>query len=654
MSMTQIEEDNIQEIENKIKNLINKLNYYTKLYDEGKPEITDKEWDDLYFQLVILENKSKIYFEDSPTQKVNYQIVNQLNKVEHDHLMLSLDKTKDIGTLKSFINNKECISMAKMDGLTCSLTYEDGKLVRAETRGNGSIGEDILHNALQIKNIPNKINNKNRFVIDGEVICDYKTFENFNAEYKNPRNFASGSIRLLDSKESSLRGLSFIAWDCIQGLEEEMYLNAKLWRLNEMGFTIVPYIVHGNNEIEKDIDKIKEFCKDKYYPIDGIVIKYNKIDEYNAMGRTDHHFKGGIAYKFYDEEYDTKLKDIEWTMGRTGQLTPVAIYEDIDIDGTICNRASLHNISILKETLGGYGWENQEIKVYKANQIIPQISWAQPENEFTKLYFHYPMTCPICNEPTKIKKDIDSEVLYCTNPNCEGKALNKLAHFCDKKCLDIKGLSKMTIEKLLDWGWVTDFHSIYQLKEYRQEWIKKAGFGVASVDKILTAIEESRNTSFARILAAAGIPLLGTTLSKKLETIYEGSWVAFREDVEAKWDFSKLPDIGETMSYNIHHFDYTEIDEVVDLDLNIQKPVITQSENNLEGKVFCITGKVHIFKNRAELQADIENKGGKVVSSMSSRVNYLINNDSTSSSAKNKAAQQAGIPILTEEQYLEL
>ena len=654
MSMTQIEEDNIQEIENKIKNLINKLNYYTKLYDEGKPEITDKEWDDLYFQLVILENKSKIYFEDSPTQNVNYQIVNQLNKVEHDHLMLSLDKTKDINTLKSFINNKECISMAKMDGLTCSLTYEGGKLVRAETRGNGSIGEDILHNALQIKNIPNKINNKNRFVIDGEVICDYKTFENFNAEYKNPRNFASGSIRLLDSKESSLRGLSFIAWDCIQGLEEEMYLNAKLWRLNEMGFTIVPYIVHGNNEIEKDIDKIKEFCKDKYYPIDGVVIKYNKIDEYNAMGRTDHHFKGGIAYKFYDEEYDTKLKDIEWTMGRTGQLTPVAIYEDIDIDGTICNRASLHNISILKETLGGYGWENQEIKVYKANQIIPQISWAQPENEFTKLYFHYPMTCPICNEPTELKKDIDSEVLYCTNPNCEGKALNKLAHFCDKKCLDIKGLSKMTIEKLLDWGWVTDFHSIYQLKEYRQEWIKKAGFGVASVDKILTAIEESRNTSFARILAAAGIPLLGTTLSKKLETIYEGSWVAFREDVEAKWDFSKLPDIGETMSYNIHHFDYTEIDEVVDLDLNIQKPVITQSENNLEGKVFCITGKVHIFKNRAELQADIENKGGKVVSSMSSRVNYLINNDSTSSSAKNKAAQQAGIPILTEEQYLEL
>ena len=236
----------------------------------------------------------------------------------------------------------------------------------------------------------------------------------------------------------------------------------------------------------------------------------------------------------------------------------------------------------------------------------------------------------------------------------EGKLLNRLAHFCDKKCLDIKGLSKMTIEKLIDWEWLTDFHSIYELKNYRNEWIKKVGFGVASVDKILNAIEESRNTSFARILAAAGIPLLGTTLSKKLEAVYEGSWVAFREDIEAKYDFSKLPDIGETMCYNILHFDYTEIDKVIDLDLNIQKPAAAQGESNLEVKTFCITCKLHIFKNRAELQTDIESKGGRVVSSMSSKVDYLINNDNTSTSAKNKAAQSAGIPILTEEEYLEL
>lgn len=264
------------------------------------------------------------------------------------------------------------------------------------------------------------------------------------------------------------------------------------------------------------------------------------------------------------------------------------------------------------------------------------------------------MTCPICNAPTEIRKDVVSEVLYCSNPNCEGKLLNRLAHFCDKKCLDVKGLSKMTIEKLIDWEWLTDFHSIYELKNYRNEWIKKAGFGVASVDKILNAIEESRNTTFAHILAAAGIPLLGSTLSKKLEAVYSGSWVAFREDVESKYDFSKLPDIGETMCYNILHFNYDEIDRVVDLDLNIQQSAAASGENSFEGKTFCITGKTHIFKNRAELTADIESKGGRVVSSMSSKVDYLINNDNTSTSAKNKAAQSAGIPILTEEEYLEL
>ena len=637
-----------------IRNLIDKLNYYTKLYDEGKPEISDEEWDNLYFQLVKMEQISGEYFEDSPTQRVNYQVLNKLNKVEHDHPMLSLDKTKDIEALKSFIGNKEIISMAKMDGLTCSLTYENGKLVKAETRGNGLVGEDILHNALQVKNIPNKVNFKKKLVIDGEIICTYDNFRYFENEYKNPRNFASGSIRLLDSKESAMRRLSFIAWDCIEGFEDEIYLNAKLWRLYEMGFTSVPYIVHAVNPIEEDIEKIKNSCKNLGYPIDGIVVKYNKIDEYEAMGRTDHHFKGGLAYKFYDEEYDTTLKNVEYTMGRTGQLTPVAIFEPIDIDGTEVSRASLHNISILKETLHGYGWAGQKISVFKANQIIPQISKAQEENELTKLYFHYPMTCPICGGQTEIIKENSSEVLYCSNPNCEGKALNKFAHFCDKKCLDIKGLSKMTIEKLIDWEWLTDFHSIYELKNYRDEWIKKAGFGVASVDKILNAIEGSRNTTFARILAAAGIPLLGSTLSKKLEAIYNGSWVAFREDVESKYDFSKLPDIGETMCYNILHFNYDEIDKVVDLDLNIQQPAAASGENSFEGKTFCITGKTHIFKNRAELTADIESKGGRVVSSMSSKVDYLINNDNTSTSAKNKAAQSAGIPILTEEEYLEL
>ena len=368
---------------NEIRKLIDELNYYTKLYDEGKPEISDKEWDDKYFLLQKMEQKTGIYYEDSPTQRVNYQVVNKLNKVEHSHPMLSLDKTKSIDEVKSFLGNKHHIAMAKMDGLTCSLTYENGRLIAAETRGNGIIGEDILHNALQIKSIPKRIEYTNKLVVDGEVICTYEDFENFKDEYKNPRNFASGSIRLLNSEESANRHLTFIAWDVIEGFKDNDFLSTRLKELGELGFTYVPFFYDNSiedNRVEHAIDEIKIFCNKIGYPIDGIVFKYDKVSEYLAAGRTDHHFKGGIAYKFYDDEYETKLIDIEWTMGRTGQLTPVAVYEDIDIDGTICNRASLHNLSIM-ENLLGKPYVGQKIWVIKSNQIIPQIIKAEKISE---------------------------------------------------------------------------------------------------------------------------------------------------------------------------------------------------------------------------------------------------------------------------------
>ena len=652
MPVEYIKKENKENIINKIRNLIEQLNIYTKFYDEGKPVISDKEWDDLYFELQVLENEYNIYYEDSPTQKVNYQVVNKLNKVEHSHPMLSLDKTKSIDVLKSFVKSKDYIVMGKMDGLTCSLTYENGKLIKAETRGNGIIGEDILHNALQVKNIPNKINaNPKTVVIDGEIICDYKTFENFSTEYKNPRNFASGSIRLLDSKESSMRNLSFIAWDCIEGLNDVKELNEKLAILrNQWGFNIVPYVVHGNRTIEEYIEYIQKICKDMYYPIDGIVVKYNNCNEYDAAGRTDHHFKGGLAYKFYDETYETTLKDIEYTMGRTGQLTPVAIFDAVDIDGTEVSRASLHNISVLKETLHGYGWKDQKVEIFKANQIIPQIAKAEPENEFTKLYFHYPMTCPICGEHTEIIKDNDSEVLYCLNPNCEGKLLNRIEHFCSKKGLDIKGLSKAGIEKLMNWGWINSIKDIFTLENYFEEWIKKPGFGPASVNKILNAIKEARNTTLDKVIAAAGIPEIGSRVAKDLAKNFD-SWKDFRNSNS----YLFIDGIGEIMNDNLLKFNYDEIDYIVDNYLNIEeKESNIIASTSLEGKVFCITGKTHIFKNRAELQTDIENKGGKVVSSMSSKVNYLINNDNTSTSSKNLAAQRSGIPIITEEEYLDM
>ena len=640
---------------NEIRKLIDELNYYTKLYDEGKPEISDKEWDDKYFLLQKMEQKTGIYYEDSPTQRVNYQVVNKLNKVEHSHPMLSLDKTKSIDEVKSFLGSKPHIAMAKMDGLTCSLTYENGRLIAAETRGNGIIGEDILHNALQIKSIPKRIEYTNKLVVDGEVICTYEDFENFKDEYKNPRNFAAGSIRLLNSEESANRHLTFIAWDVIEGFKDNDFLSTRLKELGELGFTYVPFFYDNSiedNRVEHAIDEIKIFCNKIGYPIDGIVFKYDKVSEYLAAGRTDHHFKGGIAYKFYDDEYETKLIDIEWTMGRTGQLTPVAIYEDIDIDGTICNRASLHNLSIMEEQLY-IPYKGEKIWIAKMNMIIPQVvkkQWIANEYKPGENVFYPPEVCPICGESTSIHKDNDSKVLYCDNPMCEGKLLNKLDHFCSKKGLDIKGLSKATLDKLINWGWVENIKDIFTLFTHKEEWVKKQGFGVASVEKILSAIDIASETTLDKIIAAAGIPEIGSRVAKDLASHYD-SWTEFRMDT----DYTHIDGIGEIMNNNLLNFNYEDMDYIVAAYLDYQ-PISHNNENAkiLDGKVFCITGKVKHFKNRAELQADIESKGGKVVSSMSNKVTHLINNDNTSTSSKNLAAQKANIPIITEEEYLEL
>ena len=625
-----------------IRKLIDKLNYYTKKYDEGKPEISDYDWDNLYFQLIDLEHKYHIYCEDSPTQRVNYQVVNKLNKVEHSHPMLSLDKTKDINVIKSFIGDKKYIAMAKMDGLTCSITYKNGKLVAAETRGNGIIGEDILHNVLQVKNVPNKINYKDELVLDGEIICTYNNFKPFEAEYKNPRNFASGSIRLLDSKESANRNLSFVVWDIIKGLEQYQTLSEKLEQLNDLFFDwdIVPMITNLKN-IEEAIEQIKLKSKNLGYPIDGIVFKYDNIEEYNAAGRTDHHFKGGIAYKFYDEEYETTLLNIEWTMGRTGVLTPVAILEPVEIDGTEVSRASLHNISIMKEL--GIKYQDTKVMVYKANMIIPQISKVLPYDAEKASIIEIPETCPICGGKAEIRKDNDSEMLYCTNPYCEGKFINRLNHFCGKRGLDIKGLSMATLEKLINWGWISNFEDIYKLEYKSNEWKNKAGFGEKSVERILGAINNSKNTTLAAVIAAAGIPLIGSSVAKDLARVYH-TWTNFRKEI----NFEHLDGIGPEMNNSLISFNYSEIDKVIPyLNIDENEVIIKNKLNNL---IFCITGKLKTFKNRDELISFIENNGGKVVGSISSKVNYLINNDINSTSSKNIAAKQNNIAIITEEE----
>ena len=649
-----------------IRDLINKLNYYTKKYDEGNPEIGDKEWDDMYFDLQELESWTGLYFEDSPTQKVIFQEVSKLNKVEHNHPMLSLDKTKSVDAVKSFLGNKDFICMAKMDGLTCSLRYLDGKLVSAETRGNGQVGEDILHNALVVKNIPKRINYQNELIIDGEIICTYKDFEPFAAEYKNPRNFASGSIRLLNSSECAKRNLTFVAWDIVKGFDEEKEnsklltgyynekLSDKLLEADALGFTIVPFEV--NLSEYKNIEQIMEVVKksSSMFPIDGLVFKYNNCDEYIAAGKTDHHFKGGLAYKFYDEEYETTLLDIEWTMGRTGVLTPVAILNPIDIEGTEVSRASLHNISIMEELLKYAPFKGQKVYVYKANMIIPQISRSEELFMDTIVdkfeYIHIPEICPVCGGATKIVQENESKILMCDNPQCEGKLVNRIEHFFGKKGLDAKGISKATIEKLISWGWVESITDVFELSKHAKEWKNMQGFGEKSVTNILESIERSKSCVLESIISAAGIPLIGRTVARDLAKRFN-TYEDFRDAIRKGFDFTKFDGYGYEMHKAISTFNYTELDNIVENYLTIEKNNDIINVEKLKDLTFCITGKVHIWKNRDELSKEIEKLGGKVTGSVSKNTNYLINNDVNSTSAKNNKAKELGVQIISEEDF---
>ena len=364
----------MNQVSNKIRELIEYLNYHTKCYDEGRPEIPDTEWDRYYFELQKLENEYSIYFNDSPTQNISYEVVNSLEKVAHNHDMLSLEKTKALNEVKDFLGNVPYLAMCKMDGLTCSLKYENGKLVSAETRGNGKVGENILHNARVIPSIPKIIPYKDSLVIDGEIICTKEDFKEFENDYANPRNFAAGSIRLLDSNECSKRKLRFIAWDVIEGLNDGKYLSDKFVTLRNFGFTIVPYC--GYDDQERDIEEITQMAEEFKYPIDGVVFKFDDVEYGRSLGQTSHHFKNALAFKFADDTMETELIDIEWTMGRTGVLTPVAIFNPIELEGSIVSRASLHNISIMEEILGK-PYVGQKVWVSKRNMIIPQIERAE-------------------------------------------------------------------------------------------------------------------------------------------------------------------------------------------------------------------------------------------------------------------------------------
>ena len=616
----------------------------------------------MYFQLQKMEEESGITLSNSPTVHIDYVIENELKKVQHNHFMASLQKTKSEEEIINFLKDYDGIAMAKMDGLTCSIRYLDGVLVSAETRGNGEVGEDITHNIVCVKGVPLEIPIKEEFIVDGEVICTYEDFKEFSEQYANPRNFAAGSIRLLDANECAKRHLTFIAWDCIKGLKETT-LSKKIVKLDTLGFISVPYFLLPNNDINNvkySINSIKEIAKELNYPIDGIVFKHNDCELYSSLGMTSHHPKGAYGFKFYDEEYETYLRDIEWSMGKTGALTPVAIYDDVDTDDSIINRASLHNLNIMRQVLGDKPYYGQKIWVVKQNCIIPQVIRAEQEVPDVAIIFEPPSTCPYCNAPTKIVDDF----LYCTNPSCQGRLINRVNHYAGKKGLDIKGLSEATLEKLIAFGWLNSISDLYKLKKYRSEWIQKEGFGPKSVDNILTAIEErSTNCELSSFICALSIPLIGSSYAKEIAKQCK-DWIQFMECINNHmgqvYDFTKWNGFGFETDKALHNFDYTEANYLIDNGYVTLKNSLYKTSENIDnnseitGKTFCITGKLNIFRNRDELVKAIETAGGKVTNSVSKKTNYLVTNDTESGSSKNIKARQLNIPIIDEKSLIDL
>lgn len=658
----------------RIKELVSTLNKHRDLYYNQSPIVSDYEYDKMFDELKNLEETTGVVFSNSPTQNVGFEVKSELAKTIHSHPMLSLDKTKSTDDLKKFAGDQDCILSMKMDGLTVLLTYKNGYLVQAETRGNGEEGEIITHNAKVFDNVPISIDYSGYLEIEGEAIITYDDFdkinseiENTNEKYKNPRNLVSGSVRQLDSNVAAKRHIKFIAWKVptnIDGFNNNDSLLHRLLYAKNLGFDVVPLLSYVKKTDEKYINEMIEALKNTAermsYPIDGLVMTYNSIPYGESLGMTGHHPKHSIAFKFYDEEVETTLKNIEWTMGKTGVLTPTAVFDPVEIDGTMVERASVHNVSILKdlELLAG-----DTITVYKANQIIPQVSDNLSAQERSNRHWigkeddcrvHIPDTCPVCGENTEIRQDNNSQILICTNDDCDGKLLGKLTHFVSKNAMNIDGLSEATISKFIELGWLNSFLDIYHLEDYTEEMAKLKGFGKKSVNKLLSAIEKSKNTTLDRFIYALCIPLIGRSASKTISNYCSGDYNKFYQLFEHNFDWSSLEDFGFAMAMNLDDYMnewWRKINALANL---MHFEALKEKNNTLSGKTFVITGNLNSFANRDEAKERIEALGGKVSGSVSSKTSYLVNNDIESTSGKNKKAKELGVQIITEEDLVNM
>lgn len=631
-------------------------------YNAGKPIMTDEQFDARLEDLRQLEEETGFVLANSPTHNVGAKVLTELNEITHSHPMLSLEKCHTVEELIKFANNKELIASIKLDGLTCSITYKDGTLVSAETRGNGYVGSDITEHVKQFKNVPLKINKEGTYIVDGEAIITDEDFAEVNkdGEYKNSRNLAAGTLAVLDTSLVAKRKLRFLAWDIIKGGSNS--LKANLNEAKELGFDVVPFWYATNlnpKNLQDNIDFVFDYAKDEGLPTDGVVFKFNDIEYGKSLGATSHHFKNGIAYKAKDDVYETELIDIDWTVGKSGQITPTAVFKPVEIDGTIVERASVHNISILT-SLDLY--KGDTIEVYKANQIIPQVKRNVSSDERVALgrekdYVFIPFTCPICGGNTEIKQDNDSKVLVCTNDNCKGKLLGKLTHFVSKNAMNIDGMSEATLEKFIELGWLNSFEDIYNLKTHASEIVKLDGFGETSVKKLLDAIYDSRNTTLDRFIYALSIPLIGRSASKTIAKHFNGDFESFyNECVIHDFDFRVLDDFGDSMNESIH--DYLEENfikiGILSRYMYFEVPQNASNNANLSGLTFVITGSLNHFTNRDEAKEKIEAAGGKVSGSVSAKTSYLVNNDIASTSGKNRKAKELNIPIIDEEELIKM
>ena len=641
---------------NRMKELIEILNNASRLYYQySTPIMTDFEYDKLYDELEKLEKETNTVLSNSPTQNVEPEAIDSLVKVEHPAPMLSLSKTKSISELASFLENQEGLLSWKLDGLTIVLTYKDGKLSSGVTRGNGIIGEVVTENVKKFKNIPLTIPYKGTLVVRGEAVIKYSDFNKMNEEldddssqYKNPRNLCSGSVRQLDSKVTAKRNVNCIIFALIESEKKFKLKSEEFEWLKSLGFDIVEYHKVTSNNIEEQVLYFKNKINEYDIPSDGLVLLYNDIEYGKQLGTTAKYPKNAIAFKWQDETAETKLIDVDWLVSRTGLINPVAVFEPVELEGTIVSRASLHNVSILQGLSLGIG---DTILVYKANMIIPQIA----DNLTQSNSLTIPNKCPVCNHEARIISSNDVKYLYCMNDFCPAKLVKRLSQFTSRNAMNIEGLSDAIINKLADEGLIKTYADIYNLKRYKNDIISFEGFGEKSYDNLINSIEKSRNVKLANFIFALGIPDIGLSRAKLICKNYSNDINKIRNLTFE--ELSKIDGIGEIIAKEwIDTFNNEDFIKELELLLKEVNFTDTSIDNNqpLKDLTFVITGSVNNFTNRDELVEYIESYGGKVVKAISNNVNYLINNDITSTSTKNTKAKELGIKIISENDLMSM